>query len=266
MKTAEIDTSNLNALRRIHCAANSLLSHVGKWSTTIVAVVMVAFSFLTSSGIGQEQKKLDATGAALVEFHVALLKRGPKSSPNGMPKEVESAHVANVISLLESGKAIIGGPLGDEGEISGIYILRAKSAAEATDWAESDPAVKSGNLVAEMHPWWSADIMKRPSTPLKLTTAYLGFLTRGVNWTPEETVATEELQSAHLANIKRLIETGKLVIAGPFGDNTVLRGMFVFKVSSLEEAMELAKTDPAVKAGRLAIEMHPWQIPEGVLP
>lgn len=197
---------------------------------------------------------------------MALLKRGPKWSASGMTKEVQSAHVAHVMSLLESGKAIITGPLTDKGDIVAIYILRAKTAEEARVWAESDPAVKAGNWVAEMHPWWSEEVMKKPAFPIKTTTAYLGLLTRGAKWTPEKTPATEELQRAHIANINRLAETKKLVVAGPFGDNGTLRGIFVFKVASLEEAKELAETDPAVKAGRLAIEMHPWLVPEGVLP
>ena len=101
---------------------------------------------------------------------------------------------------------------------------------------------------------------------MKLTTAYLGFLKRGPKWTPEKTPATAELQKAHIANINRLAEMKKLVVAGPFGDNGQLRGIFVFKVASLEEARSLTETDPAVKAGRLAIDLHPWLVPEGVLP
>ena len=204
----------------------------------------------------------------LIEFHMALLKRGPQwtGSSTARTKSLETKQRAYVDSLITSGKAVIAGRLDDDGEIRGVYVLRAKSAAEAREWAEASPGVKSGHLVAEMHPWWSEDIMKKPSSPITTTTAYLGFLIRGAKWTPEQTPATQELQKAHLANIHRLAETKKLVVAGPFGDDTPLRGIFVFKVASLDEARALAETDPAVQAGRLAIEMHPWLVPEGVLP
>ena len=202
----------------------------------------------------------------LIEFHMALLKRGPKYIATGMPKDLQSEHVAHVLSLLESGKAVIAGPLGDEGDIAGIYVLRAKSKEEAREWADNDPAVKAGFFVAEMHPWWSEDVMKKPSSPIKLTTAYLAFLTRGAKWTPEKTPATVELQKAHLANINRLAEMKKLVVAGPFGDDGQLRGIFVFKVASIDEARALTETDPAVQAGRLAMDIHPWLVPAGVLP
>ncbi len=202
----------------------------------------------------------------LIEFHMALLKRGPKYNDSGMSKDLRQAHIANVMSLLDSGKAVIAGPFTDNSDIAGIFILRAKSADEARAWAENDPAVKAGFFIAEMHPWWSEDVMKKPVTPFKPATAYIGFLTRGPKWTPEKTPAIEELQKAHLANIGRLAETKKLVVAGPFGDNGTLRGIFVFKVASIEEAKSLADTDPMVQAGRLAIEMHPWMVPEGALP
>jgi uncharacterized protein len=232
----------------------------------IFALMILVNSFVAASSFAAAQEKQQPPQFKMVEFHMALLKRGPKYIVSGMPKELQSKHVAHVRSLLESGKAIIAGPLGDEGEIAGIYVLRAKSAAEARGWADNDPAVKAGFFVADMHPWWSEDVMKKPTAPIKMTTAYLGLLTRGAKWTPEKTPATEALQKAHIANINRLAETKKLVVAGPFGDNGTLRGIFVFKVATLEEAKALAETDPSVKAGRLTIEVHPWLVPEGVLP
>ncbi len=100
----------------------------------------------------------------------------------------------------------------------------------------------------------------------EMVTYYMGLLSRGPKWTPEVTPEVEHLQEAHMANIRRLGDEGKLVLAGPFTDGGALRGVFVFKVGSIEEAKALADTDPAVEAGRLLIEIHPWLVPKGILP
>jgi uncharacterized protein YciI len=98
---------------------------------------------------------------------------------------------------------------------------------------------------------------------------YMGFLTRGPAWTPEVTDATRALQEAHLANINRLAEDGRLLIAGPFAydesdaDQT-LRGIYIFDTETRAEAEELARTDPAVQAGRLALRIVPWYGPYGL--
>ncbi|HSS44190.1 MAG TPA: YciI family protein [Thermoanaerobaculia bacterium] len=92
----------------------------------------------------------------------------------------------------------------------------------------------------------------------EMTTYYVGFLYRGPKWTSEHTPEIERLQQAHMANIQKMAETGKLLVAGPFTDNGDLRGMFVFRAATIEEAKNLAETDPAVQAGRLRIELHPW--------
>jgi uncharacterized protein YciI len=231
-------------------------------------VLTLATCLVAGLSITPAQDKKDPE-FKLIEFHMALLKRGPKWEPTHTKGagSFQSAHGAYALSMLESGKAVIAGPLADDGEILGVYILRAKSGEEAKSWVDDDPGVKAGHLTAEMLSWWSEDVMKKPSAPIKMTTtAYLGFLSRGAKWTPEKTPATEELQKAHLANINRLAELKKLVVAGPFGGNGKMRGIFVFRVDSLEEAKQLAETDPSVQAGRLAIDIHPWLVPEGVLP
>ena len=92
----------------------------------------------------------------------------------------------------------------------------------------------------------------------EMTTYYVGFLYRGAKWTPEETPETRKLQEEHMANILKMGAEGKLVIAGPFTDKGDLRGLYVFRVASAEEAKALVESDPAVKAGRLRFELHPW--------
>jgi uncharacterized protein YciI len=230
---------------------------------TITAIAILVFTLPLARAQDKKEPQFK-----LVQFQMALLKRGPKwtGDSNARTKKLETEQRAYANSLIESGKAVIAGRFDDDGDIRGVYVLRTKSAEEARAWTEDSPVVKSGHLIAEMHPWWSEDVMKKTSTPEKITRAYFGFLYRGDNWTPEKTAATEELQRAHLANMMRLAEMKKLVLAGPFGDNTALRGICVFRVASIDEARELAATDPAVQAGRLKIDMHPWLVPEGILP
>src|SRR5262245_59099430 len=93
---------------------------------------------------------------------------------------------------------------------------------------------------------------------------YVGFLRRGPAWTPEVTPETQKIQEGHMANIRKMAAAGKLVLAGPFDDDTDLRGMFVFTTASLEEAKALADEDPAIKAGRLVLDLHPWYSAKGI--
>ncbi len=93
---------------------------------------------------------------------------------------------------------------------------------------------------------------------------YIGFLRRGPRWTPGSTPETQGVQAAHMKHIGEMAATGKLVGAGPFSDGGQLRGVFVFKVASMEDAKALAEADPAVRAGRLSVDLHAWTGPAGV--
>lgn len=65
--------------------------------------------------------------------------------------------------------------------------------------------------------------------------------------------------TGHMGNIGRLVDEGKLIVAGPFGKNNLAyRGLFIFNVETKEEAEALLKTDPAVSSGLLAYDLIPW--------
>jgi uncharacterized protein YciI len=73
---------------------------------------------------------------------------------------------------------------------------------------------------------------------------------------PEE---RNKLFKGHMANINRLAQEGKLAVAGPFMKNDKnYRGLYIFNVSTIEEAKTLVLTDPAVKENLLEAEMTLW--------
>ncbi|MEZ4917604.1 MAG: YciI family protein [Saprospiraceae bacterium] len=85
----------------------------------------------------------------------------------------------------------------------------------------------------------------------------MAFLKRGPN-RDRDSLEAAELQRAHLQNINRMAEEGKLVVAGPFLDNGDIRGIYIFNVKTVEEAQALTESDPAIQAGSLVMELHPW--------
>ncbi len=85
----------------------------------------------------------------------------------------------------------------------------------------------------------------------------LAFLKRGPNQ-DLDSVKKMELQAAHMANITRMAEEGKLVLAGPFFGNDDLRGIYIFDVQSIKEAEDLTNSDPAIQEGSLVMELKEW--------
>ena len=90
-----------------------------------------------------------------------------------------------------------------------------------------------------------------------MKTYVMAFLRRGDSISADSTTAAK-LQRAHLDNITRLAENGNLILAGPFMDEGDLRGIYIFNVSSIDEARELTRSDPAIRAGVLKMELHRW--------
>jgi uncharacterized protein YciI/thioredoxin-related protein len=99
--------------------------------------------------------------------------------------------------------------------------------------------------------------MKSGDSLFTMKKYYFCFLKRGPTRN-QDSVTVMELQKAHLSHLDKLAADGKIAIAGPFDDDGEIRGILIFTVESAEEAERLANNDPAVKAGRLTAEIHPW--------
>jgi uncharacterized protein YciI len=75
-----------------------------------------------------------------------------------------------------------------------------------------------------------------------------------------------DVMKQHHALVIEMTERGQLAIAGPFpfSDPGELLGASIFRVDA-EQTAKLLQDDPAVKAGLLKTEMHPWGTGKGVL-
>lgn len=81
----------------------------------------------------------------------------------------------------------------------------------------------------------------------------------------QDTTEAIKLQEMHLAHLNHLSNTGKLIVAGPFENGGENRGLLIFDVETVEEALSLEGEDPAVKAGRLNMDAFYWWGAKGTI-
>jgi uncharacterized protein len=76
----------------------------------------------------------------------------------------------------------------------------------------------------------------------------------------------DRIQEQHLGHLEAMRERGALVAAGPFSDqpDESLRGMCLYR-TGLEETLELARSDPAVHARRLDVDVLTWWFAAGAV-
>lgn len=75
----------------------------------------------------------------------------------------------------------------------------------------------------------------------------------------------DRIQTAHMANIRKMAADGILMAAGPFDDQPVtISGIFIIKAASVEQAQKIAEQDPTVLAHRNTVDAHAWRGPAGI--
>jgi uncharacterized protein YciI len=105
------------------------------------------------------EARKEAEEMGMTVYYIYLLKKGPTWTPDPTPEvnALQEAHLANFKRLAHMGKLVINGPLLDSfatsGETRGIGVLKADSFEEAQELISTDPMVKVGRLVFELHAW-----------------------------------------------------------------------------------------------------------------
>jgi len=97
----------------------------------------------------------------------------------------------------------------------------------------------------------------------EMGTFYLCLLINPPNFTVGQ--APQQLLQSHFKHVQGLIASGKAAIAGPFGDDTRIAGVFVLNASSPEEARALEEADPLVKEGGFSVEVLKWWAAKGIM-
>jgi hypothetical protein len=77
----------------------------------------------------------------------------------------------------------------------------------------------------------------------------------------------DRIQREHLAFHAGLRAAGQIVTNGPVDGqpDPSLRGLTFYRTGSIERSRQLAEDDPAVRAGRLTVEIMTWLCPPGTM-
>jgi uncharacterized protein YciI len=117
----------------------------------------------------------------------------------------------------------------------------AATACAQSDPAAAKPAAAGTGMPAGMKQYWFVMLKRGPRR--------------------DEVISAErsaQLQAGHMAHMGEQHAAGRLVMAGPFGDDGDWRGIQIYDAGSRAEVEAICAADPAVEAGRLACEVHPW--------
>ena len=204
-------------------------------------------------------------------YYVVFLRPDPGRTKleQAEAQKIQDAHMANIGKMAADGVLVSAGPFGDQPPtISGIFIMKAASRAEAQRVAAADPTVVNHRNSVDVHAWRGpagigAEYFKlhreKPDTPENMGVHPLAILLRGSQ-------GDSSKLAAHREYIARLRREGKLAAAGPIEDDDAMAGIVVFRRIPLEEARTLIEADPAISAGVLRAELHRWWSADHVLP
>jgi uncharacterized protein YciI len=199
-------------------------------------------------------------------YQMVILRKAPHPPEGAVATpELQKAHLDLLQRLYSQRVNLLSGPFRDDTDLRGIAVLDVPDAAAALKIFAEEAYIKAGLMVPEVKPWLGPkDAFHLPVEPNEAEHFVFGFLMSGPNRNQSDAEAAE-IQKGHLAYMAELRKQGKLMVAGPFLDDSDWRGIVIYRVAALDEAKQLAAGDPAIKSGRLVLDAHPWLTLKGIL-
>jgi uncharacterized protein YciI len=190
-------------------------------------------------------------------------------------ERIQTAHMANIRKMAADGVLVAAGPFGDDAHaISGIFVMRAATLADAKRIAAGDPTVVEHRNTVDVHAWKGpAGIgveyvrlhREHPETPENMGVHPLVIFSRGPKWDDAADQRARALAALDEL-VARLHREGKLAAAGRVDGDDSIVALVVFKRIPVPDAQMLLREYSAQTTGILRAEYHQWWSSDHVLP
>lgn len=197
-----------------------------------------------------------------------FLNKGKTPSSNFTQEELgkwQQEHVGNFGVRYKEGRLFAAGPLGDNGFIRGIVVVKAKDMDGVKDCFKTDPFVQKGLLEVEAWPIMASDSsFHKAVEPFKIDQFTLVIYKKGPKWTSKTSPELTKQQTEHVSHLFSLVKSGDIAFVAPIlDDKSDKRGICVFWSKDEKEVKTFLDKDPHVLAGHLIYETHPQFMGEG---
>ncbi len=131
--------------------------------------VFIIICFFTAAHCQAQTKPLPKPEERIKQYWFVMLVKGSnRTQDSATAAKIQEGHMANISKLYYEGKLKVAGPFGDDGNWRGIFIFDMPTKEEVEQLLKTDPAIESGRLGYEIHPWYTAPTESfKPGKPVK---------------------------------------------------------------------------------------------------
>jgi uncharacterized protein YciI len=122
-----------------------------------ILISIIALIVISQTAFGQNDSTNKKSENPIRQYWFVMLMAGNnRTQDSAAAVKIQEGHMANINKLYYDGKIKVAGPFGDNGNWRGIFIFDCEKKEEVEKLLNTDPAVSSGRLAYEIHPWWTA--------------------------------------------------------------------------------------------------------------